>query len=116
MDWRVLATVAHLLAAFWFVAGYVGTNALTESHASPGCSGARLPRTAPAASLWMWRSSGAVQVMAASPSSLAPRPLSVGAALGNEIRRQFACKPARYPQLWRTRVKPWKGLRAAELV
>jgi len=30
MDWRVLATVAHVLAAFWFVAGYVGTNVLTE--------------------------------------------------------------------------------------
>jgi uncharacterized membrane protein len=30
MDWRVLATVAHVLAAFWFFAGYVGTNALTE--------------------------------------------------------------------------------------
>ena len=30
MDWRVLATVAHVLAAFWFVAGHVGTNALTE--------------------------------------------------------------------------------------
>ena len=30
MDWRVLAVVAHVLAAFWFVAGYVGTNALTE--------------------------------------------------------------------------------------
>ena len=30
MDWRAVATVAHVLAAFWFVAGYVGTNALTE--------------------------------------------------------------------------------------
>ena len=30
MDWRILATVAHVLAAFWFVAGYVGTNVLTE--------------------------------------------------------------------------------------
>ena len=30
MDWRALALVAHVLAAFWFVAGYVGTNVLTE--------------------------------------------------------------------------------------
>ena len=30
MDWRAVAIVAHVLAAFWFVAGYVGTNALTE--------------------------------------------------------------------------------------
>lgn len=30
VDWRALAIVAHVLAAFWFVAGYVGTNALTE--------------------------------------------------------------------------------------
>ena len=30
MDWRSVAVVAHVLAAFWFVAGYVGTNALTE--------------------------------------------------------------------------------------
>ena len=30
MDWRAVATVAHVLAAFWFVAGYVGTNVLTE--------------------------------------------------------------------------------------
>jgi len=30
VDWRAVATEAHVLAAFWFVAGYVGTNALTE--------------------------------------------------------------------------------------
>ena len=30
MDLRAVAAVAHVLAAFWFVAGYVGTNALTE--------------------------------------------------------------------------------------
>jgi uncharacterized membrane protein len=30
VDWRALALVAHVLAAFWFVAGYVGTNVLTE--------------------------------------------------------------------------------------
>jgi len=30
VDWRTVATVAHVLAAFWFVAGYVGTNLLTE--------------------------------------------------------------------------------------
>jgi uncharacterized membrane protein len=30
VDWRALAIVAHVLAAFWFVAGYVGTNVLTE--------------------------------------------------------------------------------------
>ena len=30
MDWRSVAVVVHVLAAFWFVAGYVGTNALTE--------------------------------------------------------------------------------------
>jgi uncharacterized membrane protein len=30
MDWRSVAVLAHVLAAFWFVAGYVGTNALTE--------------------------------------------------------------------------------------
>jgi uncharacterized membrane protein len=30
VDWRAIAVVAHVLAAFWFVAGYVGTNVLTE--------------------------------------------------------------------------------------
>jgi len=30
MDWRALAVLAHALAAFWFVAGYVGTNLCTE--------------------------------------------------------------------------------------
>ena len=30
MDWRAVAIVAHVLGAFWFVAGYVGTNVLTE--------------------------------------------------------------------------------------
>ena len=30
VDWRAIAILAHVLAAFWFVAGYVGTNALTE--------------------------------------------------------------------------------------
>jgi uncharacterized membrane protein len=30
VDWRAVAIVAHVLAAFWFVAGYVGTNVLTE--------------------------------------------------------------------------------------
>ena len=30
MDWRSAVVGAHVLAAFWFVAGYVGTNALTE--------------------------------------------------------------------------------------
>jgi hypothetical protein len=30
VDWRAVAVVAHVLAAFWFVAGYIGTNALTE--------------------------------------------------------------------------------------
>jgi hypothetical protein len=30
VDWRALALLAHVLAAFWFVAGYIGTNLLTE--------------------------------------------------------------------------------------
>lgn len=30
VDWRPVVVLAHVLAAFWFVAGYVGTNALTE--------------------------------------------------------------------------------------
>jgi uncharacterized membrane protein len=30
MEWRALAVLAHVLAAFWFVAGYVGTNLCTE--------------------------------------------------------------------------------------
>ena len=30
MDWRDIAILAHVLAAFWFMAGYVGTNVLTE--------------------------------------------------------------------------------------
>src|SRR5262245_16331656 len=30
MDWRALALLAHVLAAFWFAAGYVGTNLCTE--------------------------------------------------------------------------------------
>ena len=30
MDWRSVLVLAHVLAAFWFVAGYVGTNLCTE--------------------------------------------------------------------------------------
>jgi uncharacterized membrane protein len=30
MDWRPLAVLIHVLAAFWYVAGYVGTNLCTE--------------------------------------------------------------------------------------
>ena len=30
MDWRPIVVLAHVLAAFWFVAGYVGTNLCTE--------------------------------------------------------------------------------------
>ena len=30
MDWRVVVVLAHVLAAFWWVAGYVGTNLCTE--------------------------------------------------------------------------------------
>jgi uncharacterized membrane protein len=30
MDWRAVAVLAHVLAAFWFVAGYIGTNLCTE--------------------------------------------------------------------------------------
>jgi uncharacterized membrane protein len=30
MDWRAIAVLAHVLAAFWFVAGYIGTNVCTE--------------------------------------------------------------------------------------
>ena len=30
MDWRALVVLAHVLAAFWWVAGYVGTNLSTE--------------------------------------------------------------------------------------
>ena len=30
MDWRPIVILAHILAAFWWFAGYVGTNVLTE--------------------------------------------------------------------------------------
>jgi hypothetical protein len=30
MDWRAVAVLAHVLAAFWWIAGYVGTNLCTE--------------------------------------------------------------------------------------
>jgi uncharacterized membrane protein len=30
MDWRAVVVLAHVLAAFWWVAGYVGTNLCTE--------------------------------------------------------------------------------------
>jgi uncharacterized membrane protein len=30
MDWQSVLVLAHVLAAFWFVAGYVGTNLCTE--------------------------------------------------------------------------------------
>jgi hypothetical protein len=30
MDWRSIVILAHILAAFWYVAGYVGTNLCTE--------------------------------------------------------------------------------------
>src|SRR5262245_26706847 len=30
MDWRAIAVLVHVLAAFWYVAGYVGTNVCTE--------------------------------------------------------------------------------------
>src|SRR5262245_4141199 len=30
MDWRPLVVLAHVLAAFWWFAGYVGTNVCTE--------------------------------------------------------------------------------------
>jgi hypothetical protein len=30
MDWRPIVVLAHVLAAFWYVAGYVGTNLCTE--------------------------------------------------------------------------------------
>ncbi len=30
MDWRPVAVLVHVLAAFWYVAGYVGTNLCTE--------------------------------------------------------------------------------------
>src|SRR5262245_44314747 len=30
MDWRAAAILAHVVAAFWWVAGYVGTNVCTE--------------------------------------------------------------------------------------
>ena len=30
MDWRAIVVLAHVLAAFWWVAGYVGTNLCTE--------------------------------------------------------------------------------------
>ena len=30
MDWRAVAVLVHVLAAFWFVAGYVATNVCTE--------------------------------------------------------------------------------------
>jgi uncharacterized membrane protein len=30
MDWRAVAILVHVLAAFWYVAGYIGTNLCTE--------------------------------------------------------------------------------------
>jgi hypothetical protein len=30
MDWRPIVVLAHVLAAFWWFAGYVGTNFCTE--------------------------------------------------------------------------------------
>jgi uncharacterized membrane protein len=30
MDWRAVVVLAHVLAAFWWFAGYVGTNVCTE--------------------------------------------------------------------------------------
>jgi uncharacterized membrane protein len=30
MDWRAVAVLVHVLAAFWYVAGYIGTNLCTE--------------------------------------------------------------------------------------
>jgi len=30
MDWRPVAVLIHVLAAFWYVSGYVGTNLCTE--------------------------------------------------------------------------------------
>jgi uncharacterized membrane protein len=30
MDWRAVAVLLHVLAAFWYVAGYIGTNLCTE--------------------------------------------------------------------------------------
>ena len=30
MDWRGLVLLAHVVAAFWWIAGYVGTNVCTE--------------------------------------------------------------------------------------
>ena len=30
MDWRAIVLLAHVLAAFWWIAGYVGTNLCTE--------------------------------------------------------------------------------------
>jgi uncharacterized membrane protein len=30
MDWRTIVVLAHVLAAFWWFAGYVGTNVCTE--------------------------------------------------------------------------------------
>jgi hypothetical protein len=30
MDWRPVAVLVHVLAAFWYVAGYIGTNLCTE--------------------------------------------------------------------------------------
>jgi uncharacterized membrane protein len=30
MDWRPIVVLAHVLAAFWYAAGYIGTNVCTE--------------------------------------------------------------------------------------
>ena len=30
MDWRIVVVLAHVLAAFWYVVGYAGTNLCTE--------------------------------------------------------------------------------------
>jgi uncharacterized membrane protein len=30
MDWRPVAVLIHVVAAFWYVAGYIGTNLCTE--------------------------------------------------------------------------------------
>jgi hypothetical protein len=46
MDWRAIVVLAHVLAAFWYVAGYVGTEPLHEM-GPPLDERRRLPRGDP---------------------------------------------------------------------
>ena len=74
MDWRVLVTVAHVVAAFWFVAGYVGTNVLTEVARRATTHDGRVAALAPFARCY--RGAYELSVVARRRDPV-PRPLSV---------------------------------------